>query len=433
MAEGTEAGTTQIGRLLGSPLLWGGVFTWAFYQAIPHSPVAPELLERYFCGHPLEYVTATMFFVGMTVLGFKALGLWREESTSQETLLSEELPVEGSLARAEFLLEQCAVEQRSGAGRRLGDLCRFVARRGGGRGVEDHARFLADQAAERMQESYSLVRTITWAVPILGFLGTVIGITMAVANVTPEQLDTSLSDVTDGLAVAFDTTALALALSLVQVFVLFFVQRIEQGQLSRVESWSMRQVAPLLAEDSAAGGRWRAAEARAARTLMKESEAAICRQAALWDESLQQLRLRWIETLEQQTREFQASLSQGMQDSLADHDRQLAALRGPWLQACRELTGEVSQQTERLVQALSSGVGQCVSGMNEAAEVTRGQLDQLRLQGELLLKVIEREEELAGLEQRLVENLEAVRTAEAFEQTLHSLSAAVHLLTARAA
>ena len=433
MPEETEAGTPRIGRLLGSPLLWGGLFTWAFYQAIPHSPVAPELLERYFCGHPLEYVTATMFFVGMAVLGFKVVTLWRESSTGHEALLPDELPVEGSQSRAEYLLERSAAGQPSPTSRRLRELCGFVVRRGGGRGVEDHARFLADQAAERMQESYSLVRTITWAVPILGFLGTVIGITMAVANVTPEQLDTSLSDVTDGLAIAFDTTALALALSLVQVFVLFFVQRIEQGQLARVESWSMRQVAPLLAEESVAGGRWRAAEARAARTLMKESEAAICRQAALWDESLQQLRLRWVETLEQQTREFQASLSQGMQDSLADHDRQLAALRGPWLQACRELTGEVSQQTERLIQALSSGVGQCVTGMNEAAEVTRGQLDQLRLQGELLLKVIEREEELAGLEKRLAENLEAVRTAEAFEQTLHSLSAAVHLLTARAA
>ena len=72
--------------------------------------------------------------------------------------------------------------------------------------VERH-HTLADQAAERLHESYSLVRTITWAVPILGFLGTVVGITMAIANVTPEQLDTSLGEVTDGLAVAFDTTA----------------------------------------------------------------------------------------------------------------------------------------------------------------------------------------------------------------------------------
>ncbi|MEI2659369.1 MAG: MotA/TolQ/ExbB proton channel family protein [Bifidobacterium adolescentis] len=52
-----------------------------------------------------------------------------------------------------------------------------------------------------------LIRTITWAVPILGFLGTVIGITMAIANITPDQLESSLGEVTAGLAVAFDTTA----------------------------------------------------------------------------------------------------------------------------------------------------------------------------------------------------------------------------------
>ena len=46
--------------------------------------------------------------------------------------------------------------------------------------------------------------------------------------------------------------------------------------------------------------------------------------------------------------------------------------------------------------------------------------------------MIEREEQLAGLEERLASNLEAVRTAEAFEQSLMSLTAAANLLSARA-
>ncbi|MFO0006175.1 MAG: MotA/TolQ/ExbB proton channel family protein, partial [bacterium] len=76
--------------------------------------------------------------------------------------------------------------------------------------LDDHLKYLADLAADRLVQSFQLVRTVTWAVPIMGFLGTVIGITMAIANVTPEQLDSSLPEVTSGLAVAFDTTAQAL-------------------------------------------------------------------------------------------------------------------------------------------------------------------------------------------------------------------------------
>ena len=49
-----------------------------------------------------------------------------------------------------------------------------------------------------------------------------------------------------------------------------------------------------------------------------------------------------------------------------------------------------------------------------------------------MLRVIGREEELVGLENRLAENLEAVRTAAVFEQALISLTAAANLLAARA-
>ncbi|MFP6770005.1 MAG: MotA/TolQ/ExbB proton channel family protein, partial [Planctomycetaceae bacterium] len=286
-----------------------------------------------------------------------------------------------------------------------------------------------------LHESYSLVRTITWAVPILGFLGTVVGITMAIANVTPEQLDTSLSDVTEGLAVAFDTTALALALSLVLVFSLNGIQQIEQSQLAWIESWSLREVAPMLAEpvgSGQVGGALRQAEASAAESLLAESEAAIRRQTELWDHSLEELRQRWITTLERQTTDFQTALAQGLGNSLQDHDQKLETLRSEWLAACNGVTVGLAEQIDRVVESLAGGVGECVAGMDQAATVVGDQLGQLQHLGELLLKVIEREEELAGLEQRMVANLEAVRTSEAFEQTLLSLTAAVHLLTARA-
>ena len=68
--------------------------------------------------------------------------------------------------------------------------------------LEEHLRYLAERAADRLHASYALVRTVTWAVPILGFLGTVIGITMAIANISPSELQSSLTDVISGLSIS---------------------------------------------------------------------------------------------------------------------------------------------------------------------------------------------------------------------------------------
>ncbi|MGH7128456.1 MAG: hypothetical protein ACREIV_07790, partial [Planctomycetaceae bacterium] len=57
-----------------SPWVWGGGLTVAFYQLVPDLPVQQPLIERYFCGHPIEYVTAALFFVGLAALALK----WRQ-------------------------------------------------------------------------------------------------------------------------------------------------------------------------------------------------------------------------------------------------------------------------------------------------------------------------------------------------------------------
>src|SRR5690606_19502335 len=66
--------------LFSSPVLWGGLFTVGFYALIPYWPVQRELAQRYFCSHPLEYATATLFFVGVAILGLKALRLRAERA-----------------------------------------------------------------------------------------------------------------------------------------------------------------------------------------------------------------------------------------------------------------------------------------------------------------------------------------------------------------
>src|SRR5207237_7353430 len=119
----------------------------------------------------------------------------------------------------------------------------FLVFRASAADLDDHLRCLADADALALEGSYALTRFITWAIPILGFLGTVLGITQSIFGITPEKLENSLSEVTDGLALAFDATALALALTMLTMFLSFMVERAEQAILDTVDRYTERELA----------------------------------------------------------------------------------------------------------------------------------------------------------------------------------------------
>ncbi len=88
------------------------------------------------------------------------------------------------------------------------------------------------------ESSYNFPRILVWSIPLLGFIGTVLGISRAVngfssfleGNAEVEQIREGIGIVTSGLAVAFDTTLLALLLSVVVMIPLVLVER-QEGQL----------------------------------------------------------------------------------------------------------------------------------------------------------------------------------------------------------
>lgn len=104
------------------------------------------------------------------------------------------------------------------------------------------------------QNSYALPRIIVWAIPILGFLGTVIGIGAAVGQFdsflnNAEDIDVlrdGLAQVTGGLGTAFDTTFLALSISLVVMLPLAAVERLEQRLLTRIDLLLRHSLLPVL-------------------------------------------------------------------------------------------------------------------------------------------------------------------------------------------
>jgi len=83
---------------------------------------------------------------------------------------------------------------------------------------------------------YNMIRYITWLIPSLGFIGTVIGIMLALnyagdrANVESPEM---LYQVTERLGVAFSTTLLALIMAAILVFLQNLIQGREENTLNR--------------------------------------------------------------------------------------------------------------------------------------------------------------------------------------------------------
>jgi biopolymer transport protein ExbB/TolQ len=90
--------------------------------------------------------------------------------------------------------------------------------------------------ADRLDSELSLLRYIAWAIPAIGFIGTVRGIGDALAQ-AHRAMQGDLSGVTQGLGTAFNSTLVALLLSLVLMFLLHHVQTEQERLVRDAESY----------------------------------------------------------------------------------------------------------------------------------------------------------------------------------------------------
>ncbi|HXG12213.1 MAG TPA: MotA/TolQ/ExbB proton channel family protein [Gemmataceae bacterium] len=98
------------------------------------------------------------------------------------------------------------------------------------RDVSETVRMQAEVELGRLVTSMATVHYLAWAIPALGFLGTVRGLamTLTLAGDEAKDIPAFLKQATAHLNVAFDCTLVALALSVVVMFLLHMVQRDEE-------------------------------------------------------------------------------------------------------------------------------------------------------------------------------------------------------------
>ncbi|MBZ2163566.1 MotA/TolQ/ExbB proton channel family protein [Alteromonas stellipolaris] len=114
----------------------------------------------------------------------------------------------------------------------------------------DQANSLMNSSLELMQHEielkFNMLRYLVWLIPTLGFIGTVVGIALALSSAAdmPDVSDTDairewLGLLTTDLGLAFNTTLVALIMSAILVFLLHIVQAREEMALNNAGQYCM--------------------------------------------------------------------------------------------------------------------------------------------------------------------------------------------------
>jgi len=110
----------------------------------------------------------------------------------------------------------------------LAALARFRATRNI-QDVSTTAHAVCETESERLESELSMVRYIAWAIPSIGFIGTVRGIGEALAQ-AHKAVEGDIAGVTQSLGVAFNSTFVALLISILLMFTLHQLQ-LQQDRL----------------------------------------------------------------------------------------------------------------------------------------------------------------------------------------------------------
>jgi hypothetical protein len=103
----------------------------------------------------------------------------------------------------------------------------------------------AENDEDQVASSYTVVNGLVWAIPVLGFIGTVLGLSLAIGRFTQtlqaegdlDKIRASLQGVTGGLATAFESTLVALTFTLLLQLAITFQQKREMAFLDECNDY----------------------------------------------------------------------------------------------------------------------------------------------------------------------------------------------------
>ena len=381
---------------------------------IEQSILTNELLIRYTTGHPISRFTTGMFFIGVASLLMIAKNVLEQFSTESKIQLVDADPTASTnsnqqqpnanskptsrvssraTAYQNHLNEHPAWVQEHYLWQRLSAMMAYLQRSDSTANAETELKYLTELDYERQQQRFALVRILIWATPMLGFLGTVLGISEALGGISvgPENnFETMMNGLRGSLYVAFDTTALALTLSMFLMFGQFLIDRFELQLLSIVDTRVHAEVNRNFDLTSTGD----VAMQTFSQQFLETSKEAAINQTKLWKHSIEAAQQAWASTLTDTNASVQSNLTDALSQNTLQLTNQLTtaidraddAMAHRWQQwqvmlsdNCRLLTShqkQIADQTSQFSQMVSEktdthDLKNAIAKTNQAIEATQ--------------------------------------------------------------
>jgi len=194
----------------------------------------------------LPQMISVMFFLwAISILVAKSLDINKKISETAHFFQKYNLYVKEKLAnlnyndRCQRIIDECIYNEKSKFAISILNLFEYGKK---SPKIEEIRNYLIDENNnnyDELETSYSLIRVLLWTMPIIGFIGTVLGVGQAVGGFGSflssandiSEIKNGLTGVTSGLGIAFDSTLIALLLSVLLMIVTSSVEQFEINQI----------------------------------------------------------------------------------------------------------------------------------------------------------------------------------------------------------
>ena len=208
---------------------------------------------------------------------------------------------------------------------------------------------------------------------------------------------------------------------MVQMFVSHLVERQEQSLLENVDRQAERQLGHRFQRESIDSSPVLEAVRLGSAGMAQVVEATVQKQVELWAAALGEPEKRASMIYQQVQAQLTKALGQALDQTATTYSERLSVMEKQTM----ERTGQILEEMHGLAAAIRD------TG-REQQETLRRVADGIAGQADVMGKLQRDATDLVHLQAVLHQNLAALASASNFEEAVHSLTAAVHMLTARA-
>ncbi|MEL6495323.1 MAG: flagellar motor protein MotA [Cyanobacteria bacterium J06623_7] len=227
--------------------------TYVVVGAVPplrNSYVGILLFERGF----VQFIVIALAAVVIATAALKFVLLSKEHQALKKIWIADHIPLDRPDSHEVDYFQERLMKDGNLVAIRCGRVIRAYIKSGDRAAANEFAIDDSSFYLTASESSYSFPRILVWAIPLLGFIGTVIGISGAVSGFSGflensgdvEQIKEGIGAVTSSLGLAFDTTLLALFLSVLVMIPLVLVERYESSLLLGIDVFINDKLLPRL-------------------------------------------------------------------------------------------------------------------------------------------------------------------------------------------